>query len=558
MSSYLRKNSSGQRRILILFLVFFSASILFFNLGKRSFWEPDEGRYAEISREMIESGDWLTPKLNHIKHFDKPPITFWLIGASFVLLGQNEFAGHLPLVLISLLGVLSTFALGKSLFKERVGFLSGIILIASLGYPVLSRLLSTDIILTLCCLLFYLFFIREKYLLLYLALALGFMTKGPVIFLLTLIPIFTYLIYIRDKRTFFKMRLGWGLLLVAALALPWYIYQVSINKGLLHDWLVQQTYNRVVRPIDDPFYFFIPVLLGLFFPQIVFLFQAFKKYLSLKRKPIDRQHAHTLLLFFWFLIPFIFFSCIGKKLVPYMLPILPALAILVARLWDEAMENAKILSGRGFKVPFYIYVFILFLLAAAMTVFLVMGYDSQVNITPARANIIFLVFIFSCAICASILAFRAKNVQRLFWIITLSSVFFFLTSVDILPKIETGTGRSLKELALKIKEDLKPQDKVVNYRCFLTSLPFYIGRRTIVVERQRNIAYEEEPAHYNDYLLKDKHDLYRLMDKYKVYCITYTWEFEKIKEEYPKPLYLLGQARKYVLFVNRMRPKLTQ
>ena len=122
-----------------------------------------------------------------------------------------------------------------------------------------------------------------------------------------------------------------------------------------------------------------------------------------------------------------------------------------------------------------------------------------------------------------------------------------------MPKIEANIGKSIKGLALKIGEDLSPQDKVVNYRCFLKSLPFYLKRRTIVVERQRNIAYEEDPAQYQNYLLKDKEELYRLLTSktFKVYCITYTWEWEKIQKDYPRPLYLLGQAGKYILFVNR-------
>ena len=149
----LEKIGKGAPRqgILIFIVVFFSLVVLFFNLGKRSFWEPDEGRYAEISREMVESGDWLTPRLNYIKHFDKPPITYWLIGSSFKFLGQSEFAAHLPLVILALGGVLVTYSLAKELFGRRAGFLSAIILISSFGYPGLSRVLSTDIIFTFFC-----------------------------------------------------------------------------------------------------------------------------------------------------------------------------------------------------------------------------------------------------------------------------------------------------------------------------------------------------------------------------------------------------------------------
>jgi hypothetical protein len=94
---------------------------------------------------------------------------------------------------------------------------------------------------------------------------------------------------------------------------------------------------------------------------------------------------------------------------------------------------------------------------------------------------------------------------------------------------------------------------VVNYRCFLKSLPFNLKRRTIVVERECNLTYEEQPEKHRDYLLKDKEDLYRLLSAKdrRVFCITYSWEFKKIRKEYPDPLYLLGKVGKYRLFTNR-------
>ena len=553
MLQKLRKKIFQSQGLMIAVLVFFSLVVLFFNLGKRSLWEPDEGRYAEISREMVESGDWLTPRLNYIKHFDKPPITYWLIGSSFRLLGQSEFAGHLPLVILAMGGVLVTYSLARELFGRRCGFLSAIILISSLGYPGLSRVLSTDIIFTFFCLSCYLFFVRKNYFLFYLFMALGFMTKGPVVLVITLIPICAFLIYERKAHVFKEMRLGRGLLLVALISLPWYVYQVFLNKGLLGDWLIQQTLHRIVREGKQPFYFFVPVTVGLFFPWVFFLSPALKRHLSFKRAPLDKKQTSTFLLFLWLILPFLFFSCIGKKLVPYTLPLLAPLAIMTARLWDEAIDNPKVFLSRIFSVSYYIFLLCLGILLAGMVVFLAGRFDYKLGIEAARLNIIAMSIILAGAITVSLSAFKLKKTQRLFWTIALSCTLFFLAAIDLLPKIETSIGKSIKVLALKIKEDLRPQDKVVNYRCFLKSLPFYLSRRTIVVERNRHTAYEEDPEKWREYLLKDKKELYRLLSArgLRVFCITYTWEFEKIRKEYSRPLYLLGKAGKYVLFVNR-------
>ena len=553
MAQETKKKVFHRQGILILTLVFFSLAVLFFNLGKRGFWEPDEGRYAEISREMVESGDWLTPRLNYIKHFDKPPITYWLIGSSFKLAGLNEFAGHLPLVILGLSGALITFYLGKRLFGKRCGFLSAIILISSLGYPALARILSTDIVFAFFCLLCYLSFIQKNYLLFYLFMALGFMTKGPVILVITLMPICVFIFWQKQAYSFKEMPWVRGLALFALVGLPWFAYEILINKGLWNDWFFQQTLGRIVRSTQQPFYFFIPVLIGLFFPWIFFLTPALKRHLTFKRASLDKEGAGMLLLFLWFALPFLFFSCIGKKLVPYILPLLAPLAIIVGRLWDEVMDNPRILATKIFAASYYIFLLCLGVLVAGMVVFLSLGFDCQLGVEAARPNIIAMTLILGSAMLASFPCFRLKKATRLFWTIAIASALFFIATIDVMPKIERSTSKSIKGLALKIKEDLRPQDLVVNYRCFLKSLPFYLGRRTIVVERERNLAYEGESEHWRDYLLKDKKELYKLLSRRdaRVYCITYTWEFKKIKEEYPKALYLLGEAEKYVLFSNR-------
>lgn len=549
----LSKDFFHRRGILICTLVIFASILLFFNLGKKSFWEPDEGRYAEISREMVESGDWLTPRLNYIKHFDKPPITYCLIGLSFKVFGQSEFAGHLPLVIISLLGVLTTFLLGKRLFGRRCGFLSAIILISCLGYPAISRILSTDIIFTFFILLCYLFFVRKSYLLFYLSMALGFMTKGPVVFVITLIPICAFLIYEKERRTFKEMPWGLGLFLFALVALPWFIYEVLINNGLLFDWVVQHTLNRIVRKIKQPFYFFLPILIGLFFPWIFFFIAALKRQLRLKRASIDTEPAKIFLLFLWFALPFIFFSCIGKKLVPYILPLLPPLSIITARFWDKILDEPRIAATKIFTASYYIFLLFSGILSLGMIGFLVLGYDYKLGFEAGHLNVIVMATTLMAGVIVSLSFFKLKKMAALFWTIVIASSLLFLATIDLLPKIEASTSKSIKGLALKIKQDLKAEDKVVNYRCFLKSLPFYLKRRTIVVERERNLAYEEDPQSHKGYLLKDKKDLYNLLSAkdIKVYCITYTWEFKKIREEYPKPLPLLGKAGKYVLFSNR-------
>ena len=120
----------------------------FILLGSRSLNEPDEGRYSEIAREMIETGDWLVPHLWYLPHLDKPPMTYWLVAASMKMFGQNEWAARLPVALAGISGVWAVFLLGCSLGGRRAGFWSAVILQSSLLYFAMARMLTPDILVT--------------------------------------------------------------------------------------------------------------------------------------------------------------------------------------------------------------------------------------------------------------------------------------------------------------------------------------------------------------------------------------------------------------------------
>ncbi|MST00629.1 MAG: hypothetical protein EXS29_04885, partial [Pedosphaera sp.] len=114
MSVFVAANVRANRLVLAL------AALLFFALlGTRSLNEPDEGRYGEIAREMVESGDWLVPRIWYVPHLDKPPMTYWLVAFSIKAFGVNEWAIRLPLALAGLSGALAAFLLARSVAGDR-------------------------------------------------------------------------------------------------------------------------------------------------------------------------------------------------------------------------------------------------------------------------------------------------------------------------------------------------------------------------------------------------------------------------------------------------------
>jgi 4-amino-4-deoxy-L-arabinose transferase-like glycosyltransferase len=323
----------------------------FILLGSRGLNEPDEGRYAEISREMIETGDWLVPHFWYVPHFDKPPMTYWLEAASMALFGQNEWAVRLPLALAALSGVLAAWCLAKSLGGHRVAVWSVLILQSSLLYFAMARMLTTDLFLTQfnAWAIYFLWrswiCLREpqtppKYfwswhLAAWLMIVLAFLTKGPVALAIPLVTLLLLLII--RRKTFTQKRLLFsgiavGLVLFLALAAPWFVAANARVPGTLNYMLFHQAAGHVLGTTIHtrqgfPGYFFVIVPIGLL-PWSWLLGWLWRRE-HWRRMPALQQDG-WLLLNLWALFTFTLFNLTHSKLAPYILPIFPALAVLLA------------------------------------------------------------------------------------------------------------------------------------------------------------------------------------------------------------------------------------
>jgi 4-amino-4-deoxy-L-arabinose transferase-like glycosyltransferase len=332
-------------------LLLLTLGTFFFLLGSRSLNEPDEGRYAEIAREMVQTGDWLVPHFWYVPHLDKPPMTYWLEAASLKLFGQNEWAVRLPLALAGLSGVLAAWFLGKSLGGRRVGMWSVLILQSSLLYFAMSRMLTTDIFLAQfnAWAIYFLWrswtCLREpqtprKYfwrwhLAGWLAIALGFLTKGPIALAIPLVTLFVLLII--RRKTFTKKRLLFsgmlvGVVLFFAVAAPWFLAANARVPGTLNYMVFHQAAGHVLGTTIHtrrgfPGYFFVIVPLGLL-PWSWLLGWLWRRE-HWRRMPSLQQDG-WLLLNAWALFTFALFNVTHSKLPAYIIPIFPALAVLLA------------------------------------------------------------------------------------------------------------------------------------------------------------------------------------------------------------------------------------
>jgi 4-amino-4-deoxy-L-arabinose transferase-like glycosyltransferase len=132
-------------RIVVAGVVLFA---LFYQLGGRGLSEPDEGRFAEVGREMAVTGEYLTPRLNGVNHLSKPPVTYWLIALSVKMFGANEFAARLPAALAALGTLIAVYLLARSARSEATALWTVMVLLASPLFLGMARVITTDILLT--------------------------------------------------------------------------------------------------------------------------------------------------------------------------------------------------------------------------------------------------------------------------------------------------------------------------------------------------------------------------------------------------------------------------
>ncbi len=338
-------------------LLALAIAMLFFNLGTRALWNVDEGMHAATCKDMVLSRDWLTPTFNGENFYDKPILFTWMSAASMRLLGFTEFAARLPAALLGLGGVFGTWRLGRRMFGPAVGVLGGAILVSSFLYLILSRVVVHDIALTcfitlsLCC--FWLWWSGEcrrtaLILLCYAAVGFAILAKGLLGAALPGMVILLFLLITGNAKTILRMKIGWGVLIVGAIAAPWYVAMSLTHEDYARYFLLEKQLGSFIGSSEkakhaEPPYFYIPALLAGFFPWSCYLPMALVH--ALRRE--SRRNPPTLFLLIWFSATFIFFSAATSKLEVYILPLFPAAALLVACVFGSLLTEPSRGLRRG-------------------------------------------------------------------------------------------------------------------------------------------------------------------------------------------------------------------
>ena len=330
-----------------LLLLVLAGSLFFAGLGSLPLLEPDEGRNAEVGREMLSSGDWVTPHYDGLPYLDKPPIFFFLVAASLKLGGPNEWSARAPSAVTGLCLLLLSWLLARRMFGESTALRATAVIASAPLVVVFSRSVIFDmtlaVLLTLAMVCYWLAqaadFRRPGLdILLFLAMGLATITKGPIGFLLPLLSIAVYQALRGKLRELKRLRWGLGCVVFLSVAMPWFIL-VSLRHpdfpryALLEESLARFAGGLVHRKGGLLYYF--PVYLAGFFPWSIFLLWAGWKRHKRWREFRDSSFSSNLYLLTWSGVIFVFFSLSRSQLPGYFLPALVPLGVLMAKAWDE-------------------------------------------------------------------------------------------------------------------------------------------------------------------------------------------------------------------------------
>ncbi len=458
--------------------------VLFFQLGGAALFEPDEGRNAEKAREILFLGDWITPHENFHPVLDKPIAFYWMIALSYKFFGVSEWAARLPSALAALGCLALVYFFTRAHWSKMHALWSALILLTSLEFFMLARIVIFDMPLTFFLTLSLAAFYqashsddrkrrRMLYLLMYSALGIATLIKGLIGVIVPGMVIFSYLLLTRQWSLLRRMELLPGALLFLAIVLPWYLQMGARHEGYLVYYFWDEHFGRFASDAFDrtqPWFYFILVLMIGFFPWSLlgpFLVSGFRRW---------AWDDKTLFLLLWVGLPFLFFSASKSKLPHYILPIFPPLAILTAARLVALFQQSAQRAPAIFSLTWVAYggVVLYFLIGHWQPAILPKAIVPGVTGMP-RYQWIFGVLILVLAMLLSLrqISRRLQSQPRRYVAQALVMVLFVVFSAQSMTAASTvRSAQRLGEQALLL---MVPQTQVVLYDTYLAGLAFYLS-----------------------------------------------------------------------------------
>ena len=457
--------------------------VLFYQLGAAALFDPDEGRNSEKAREILALNDWITPHENFHAVLDKPIFFYWLIALSYKLFGISEWAARLPSALAALGCLVLVYFFTRVRWGRWTALWSTLILLTSIEFFSLARIVIFDMSLTFFLTLALCAFYEAAHtedarrrriicLVMYVAFGAGTLLKGLIGVVVPGMVIFFYLLLGKQWAILKRIYLVPGALVFLAMVLPWYLQAEARNAGYLQYYLWDEHFGRFASGMfhrSGPWYYFFPVVLVGFLPWSFLLPFVARKYWN------NKLDDKTLFLILWVSLPFIFFSVSKSKLPHYILPIFPALAMLTA--------TALVSLHRDTESKIRLALSLAWLTQSLAVLYLIVGSVFPVILSdPIREGVSRMPHHLRACGAALVLVFlyfalsnnqaRSKTHGQLFLTHAAGLALFFAFSVEVMVLI--APDRSAKLVAEKAMPLISPATQLVFYETHLAGMAFYL------------------------------------------------------------------------------------
>ncbi|MCC7325730.1 MAG: glycosyltransferase family 39 protein [Burkholderiales bacterium] len=475
----------------------------------RGLYFPDEGRYAEIPREMLATGDWITPRLDGFPYFEKPPFQYWMTAAVFSLFGDDEWTARLAPAIAGFLAVLGVGFTAGRLYSRRAGWMAGAVLAASSGYFLANQFVTLDVTLTalltgaLCAFLLAQrddaspVLLRRWMYAAWLLCGLAFLAKGAIAVVLPGLAILAYVATTRDWRLLTRLHAGSGVGLFALVVVPWLVAVETRNPGFLHFFFVTEHWERFLRPSHrrtGPWWYFVPIGIAFTMPWLPAMVDAGMRR-GVRAPKRTTRFVPQMFAACWAGAVVIFFSLSSSKLPPYILPALAGVVLAVAPGLARTWQRTVRITGWTLVASGMVGAALAFPAARLIRI------ESLREAYAAHAHWVVsgMAVLAGAGICAVLLA-RRRRIAALACIVaggmlgcqlaavTAHRIDAYFSAEWLIEEISGGEAR----------RPFQPAVPFYSVELLDQSVPFYLGRTVILVKEQGELAWgiARSPGNY--------------------------------------------------------------
>lgn len=554
----------------VLLFAFFS-----FEIGNRPFANPDEARYVEISREMLKSGDMITPKLNDVKYFEKPPLFYWIGALNQKIFGIDFAKQRLSQVIIAVLGIATLFGVLLKVHGAQVAYIASAVLATSLLFFFQSRFINLDLLLAVTLsvsLLFYYLAIvnqtgNKKFFLrcFYVFSALACLSKGLIGVVL---PGAIILLWICIKNGTLKEKFKtvvesidcWGIVLFMCIFIPWHLACALRNPEFVDFYFIYEHFTRYLTESHQrtqPWWFFLAIIPCGLFPWIGFIFG---KKSFFKRTEISENLKF---LCSWIFTITLFFSVSKSKLIPYILPVFPPLAIIISlfiteyckeeRYYKNYLEYRKNYLDRAFfiSMSFVFSAFVVFKFLQNTSLAFITRDENFRALVYAFFGIFAVLFV--VWEIGSYFAYR-KHITQTFLI----GVFCFFAANSMLiinritPYYQEEKKPSTYTIAQDIKYNLYNGAEVFCYDDYFQDLPVYLEHVVGIAGFKGELEFGINQIGNDDRFLSENEFFKRFQkSEQRIFVCMKKNKFEKFMKKCDSGYTILKVTKDFVVIINR-------